>query len=140
MTIRLIPNRVNSRTFAKLEILEESTRRGIGQGLFEVGQGLIKRANDTILRGVKSGRVYIIRSRSGRLRRHKSSAGGETHANITGATRKSLSFKHNGSTSLEFGYGVSGGPHEATDWAEFLEFGTSKMDARPRLTDALTKS
>ena len=50
--------------------------------------------------------------------------------------RRSLSFQLRGSSEIEFGYGVSSGK-EAPDYARFVEFGTTKMKARPSLLNAL---
>ncbi len=118
------------RVIEKLIGLDNLTKQGIRQGMFDSGHGLIKNASTEILRKPKSGHTYFIRDKAGRVRRHVASAPGETHANLTGTTRRSLSFKLAGVTSFEFGYGVSGGV-EAPDYAEELE------STRPSLQNAI---
>ena len=55
---------------------------------------------------------------------------------FTGALRRSLSFQLRGSSEIEFGYGVSSG-RSAPEYAGFVEFGTTKMRARPSLLNTL---
>lgn len=122
----------SKRVIEKLIGLDNLTKQGIRQGMFDSGHGLIKNASDEILRKPKSGRVYYFTNKkTGRRRRHVASAPGETHANLTGAARRSLSFKIQGVTSFEFGYGVSGGTHKAPVYVERLE------DTRPSLNNAI---
>lgn len=118
------------RVIKKLIGLDNLTKQGIRQGMFDSGHGLIKSASTEILRKPKSGHTYIIRDKSGRKRRHVASAPGETHANLTGAARKSLSFQLKGVKSFEFGYGVSVGKN-APDYVEKLE------TTRPSLQNAI---
>jgi len=136
MTVRFVPDRQNDRVFGRIENLQRLTRRGLRQGMFRAGQTLRAEASRAILNDPKTGIVYIRRDRAGRRRRHQSSAAGETHANLTGALRRSLSFQLRGSSEIEFGYGVSSG-RSAPDYAGFVEFGTTKMRARPSLLNAL---
>ena len=136
MTVGFVEGRQNDVVFARIEGLDKLTKRGIRQARFKIGHGLIGAASREILKGPKTGRVYIRLDKSGRRRRHRSSAPGETHANLSGTLRKSLSFQLRGSISMEFGYGVSV-PKEAPLYAEFVEFGTTKMRARPSLFNAI---
>ena len=136
MTVRFVPNRENDRVFGRIENLQRLTRRGLRQGMFRAGQTLRAEASRAILNDPKTGIVYIRRDRAGRRRRHQSSAAGETHANLSGTLRRSLSFQLRGSSEIEFGYGVSSG-RSAPDYAGFVEFGTTKMRARPSLLNAL---
>lgn len=136
MTVRFTEGRQNDAVFARIEGLDRLTKRGIRQARFKIGHGLIGAASREILKGPKTGRVYIRVDRAGRRRRHISSAPGETHANRTGALRRSLSFQLRGSHAMEFGYGVSSvkvGP----EYDGFVEFGTTKMKARPSLFNAI---
>lgn len=136
MSAKFTSNRQNAEVFATIKDIPKMTRRGLRQGMFKAGQALIGEANREILKGGKTGVIYIRRDRAGRRRRHLSSAPGETHANRSGTLRKSLSFQLRGSSEIEFGYGVSSGK-EAPEYARFVEFGTTKMKARPSLNNAL---
>jgi len=136
MTVKFTASRQNDKVFGRIENIGKLTKRGLRQGMFKAGHTLISSANEEILRGVKSGKTYIRKDRRGRWRRHIASAPGETHANMSGMLRRSLSFQLRGSSEIEFGYGVSSGK-TAPDYAEFVEFGTSKMKARPSLKNAL---
>ena len=120
----------NRKVYIKIAGLRDMTRRSIRHGFFALGKDLKLTTNKDILRKPKSGRTYIRVDRAGRRRRHVASAPGETHANLTGKTRRSLSWQVYGFKSMEFGYGVSGPP--APDYAEALEFG-GKNEPRPSL-------
>lgn len=105
---------------------------------FDFMKALRARANAEILRRPKSGRVYIVRDRAGRRRRHVASAPGEAHANLSGATRRSLSWRVEGWERAVFGYGVStNATNAAPAWAPYLEYGTERMAARPSLKNAI---
>lgn len=136
MAVGFIEQRQNARIEDRINGIEKLTKRGIRQARFKVGHGLIAAASQEILKGPKTGRIYIRRDRIGRRRRHQASAPGETHANLSGDLRKSLSFQIRGSDSMEFGYGVSG-PKEAPPYAEWVEFGSTRMKARPSLRNAI---
>lgn len=130
MTAKFIIEPKNKRVIKKLIGLDNLVKQGIRQGMFDSGDGLIRSASTEILRKPKSGRTYLISDKGGRRRRHVASAPGETHANLTGAARRSLSYQIKGTTSFEFGYGVSSGK-DAPDYVEKLE-GT-----RPSLQNAI---
>jgi len=129
--VRFTASRGNDRVFGQIEGLEKATKRGLRQSMARVGQALISSANQEILHGVKTGRTYIRRDKRGRGRRHLASAPGETHANATGDLRRSLSYQKHGTSSLEFGYGVSAGK-PVPDYASFVEFGTPGGKIKPR--------
>lgn len=137
MTVRFVADRNNPRVFGRIENIEGLTRRGLRQGMFRAGHDLITEASREILRGTKTGRTYIRRDRRGRRRRHRSGAPGQTHANFSGAARRSLSFQLRGASEIEFGYGVSSG-RDAPEHARFIEFGTRRMRARPSIGNAIT--
>lgn len=138
MTMTFARNRENGRVFGRIENLEKLTKQGVRRGMFRAGQALKSEANRAILKDAKTGVVYMRRTRSGRRRRHQASAPGETHANMTGTLRRSLSFQLKGTKDIEFGYGVSSGK-EAPKYAKFVEFGTRNMKPRPTLKNALNK-
>jgi hypothetical protein len=140
MTVRFIRGRQNDNVFGRIEGINRLTRRGIRQAMFRTGRTLIDAASNEILHGQKTGRVYIRRDRIGRRRRHRSSAPGETHANMTGALRRSLSFQLRGTSEIEFGYGVSSG-RNAPIYARAIEFGYEPRNLipRPSLRNALDR-
>lgn len=80
----------------------------------------------SILTGAKSGQQYYSNGK-----RHQSSAPGQAPANNTGALVRSIKVKKNGkeaTISIE------------KDYAIYLEFGTSKMRARPFIIPAFLKT
>ena len=118
----------------KIHHLQELTKAGVEHAAFITARGLRTATGKEILRRPKGGRVYVSRTRSGARRRHVASAPGETHANFSGALRRSLGFKVS-SKHIEFGYGVDKG--NAPEYAEFVEFGTKNMAARPSLQNGI---
>lgn len=109
--------------------LRALTRRSIRHGWFALAKDLKQTANTEILKGVKTGHIYMVRGPSGRRRRHQSSAAGETHANLSGTLRKSLGWVVRGHTGMEFGYGVD---KPAPDYLWAIEFGYRKRNLKPR--------
>ena len=136
MSFSFLPFRKNRKTIICLKDMSKRTRSGLRQGMFRAGQALRSEASREILKGTKTGIIYIRRTSSGRRRRHQSSAPGQTHANLSGELRRSLSYQLHGASEIEFGYGVSSG-NEAPDHAKWVEFGTSRMKARPSLRNAI---
>ena len=139
ITVTLPPN--SRRVILRIVNLPRATRRGMTQGWQQLGESLRRDADRDILRHPKSGRLYRVRTgRAGRgpLRRHRASAPGETHANITGRARRSLSWKAGGADEMVFGYGVGSNRRgNPPVYAKMLEFGTRRMDARPSLQNAI---
>ena len=118
----------------KIKNLDKLTKAGVQFASYTSANGLVKATSAEILRKPKGGKTYIRRDKAGRRRRHVASAAGETHANMTGRLRRSLSFKVN-PTQIEFGYGVT--KNDAPKYAAFVENGTSKMGARPSLLNGI---
>ncbi len=138
MTVSFKLDPRGKRVIGKMLDIEKLARRGVRQGAFRSGHGLIKRASDEILRKPKSGRTYFIISKAGSRRKHVASAPFETHANLSGQTRRSLSFSIKGTRELRFGYGVSASKFSQTKGhGRFLEFGTRNMDPRPSVQIAI---
>ncbi len=133
MTVKIKTGRWSKKTIAKIPNLDSAmVKRGVRNGWLEVGRDWEKTTSDEIKRRPKSGRTYIIRHRAtGKRRRHIASAPGETHANITGLTRRSLSYKVPSFAEMTVGYQVSGdAKNPASFWGKFLEFGTKKKRGR----------
>ena len=102
--------------------------KAIRQGFYTSGKQLVADLNKD-MKLPKSGKKYkIYKGVGGKLskpRVHIASAPSQTPAVITGKFRKSVDFKVRGNRELEFGANEF-----APDYAEFLENGTSKMEAR----------
>lgn len=130
-TIKLAPNGV--RTFNIVFNMPITTKTGIRQGFIKFGSLLQKDLKTEILRKPKSGREYLIR-RGGRRFRHIASADGETPANISGRLRRSVDYKVQGASRMEFGY------NNSVDYGKYLEFGTSKMGAKTGIQNSIKKN
>lgn len=137
--ITITTDRRSEQTLDFIQRVDGATRRSIRQAWFAFGKALLAEANTEILRKPKSGRTYIVRGPSGRKRRHVASAPGETHANLSGDLRRSLSWKVFGTDQMDFGYGVIPGRDDSPEYASFVEFGTSRMAERPSLNNAIQK-
>lgn len=102
--------------------------RAIRQGFYTSGKQLVADLNKD-MKAPKSGKKYkVYKGVGGKLskpRLHTASAPSQTPAVITGRFRKSVDFQVRGNRELEFGANQS-----APNYAEFLEKGTSKMEAR----------
>lgn len=106
------------------------TKKGIRQGFYNVGKNLKATANKDILAKDKTGQVYLVR-RGKVIRRHRSSAPGQTFANLSGAARKTLDFKVRGANELEFGFQRN----QETFYTKILETSLN----RPALGNAVKK-
>lgn len=115
----------NREVFLSLDNIEENSRRGIRQGFFRVGHLLERNLRKETIKKNKTGRFYSRRTKSGRKRRHRASAPGQTPAKFTGNYRKHIGFQIKGSESMDFGI------RDGADYAEFLEGGTRNMKPRP---------
>lgn len=118
----------NEKTMKFLYELPVDLTKAIRQGFYTSGKQLVADLNKD-MKAPKSGRTYkVYRGVSGKLKKpklHVASAPSETPAIITGKFRKSVDFAVRGNRTLEFGANES-----APEYAEFLEKGTSKMQAR----------
>lgn len=126
----------SQKVILKIEGFEHATRRALELGSHKSGKRLFDVASNEILRGKKTGRLYKVRLGK-RTRRHRASAAGESHANITGKLRRSMSHKVL-SDGLEFGYGVT--KNNAPEYGQHLEFGTKNMKPRPTIQNAIRAS
>lgn len=115
-----------------LDGIAPKTIRGIEKAFWRVGRDLRDQVNRQTLKLPKTGIVYIRRDSLGRRRRHRSSAMGESHANMTGALRKSVGWKASG-MQLRFGYGAT--QNDAPNYAKKVEF---KLN-RPTLQNSINE-
>lgn len=136
MTLSLRRKTNNHKAFVRMETGDIISERSIRQAWFATGDDLMRTSNDDILHGKKTGRVYRIRRANGRYVRHQSSAPGESHANLTGALRRSRSWKVRG-MFLDFGYGVV---TKAPRYANWVENGNRRMEPRPTLKNSVNKN
>lgn len=140
MFIGVREDRTNRLVYREAEQMNTRFQQVFRRGFLTYMAALKKRANHEILHGKKTGRVYVVRLPSGRRKRHVSSAPGETHANLTGRLRRSLSWKVHGWQKAEFGYGVAvKASNAAPFYAPFVEFGTNRMAPRPSLGNAVER-
>lgn len=95
-------------------------RRGVRNGLFQIGRENVKHARKLIQEPPKTGRIYSIGGK-----RHQASAAGEAPANRTGMLKKSVGYRVRASHQVEFGDEVL--------YGKFLEEGTRRMSPRPHL-------
>lgn len=128
----IIPQSTTPAVLKKLRAQTNETQRAVRQAWFRVGDQLKRKANEQILHGPKTGRVYRLRQ-GRRFKRHQSSAPGESPANFSGTYRKSIGYEIKGWQQLEFGAGRDMNKL----YPKFLEEGTSKMEPRPGLGNAL---
>lgn len=129
--LRFIGKSSNRSTSDQIDKIDELTRQGIRQGFFRLGNELKKELNREVLKKDKRGQTYNLRTRTGRRRRHVSSAAGQTPANMTGAYRKAAGYQLRGGEEMEFGI------RDSVDYAAFLENGTKNMSARPGVGNAV---
>jgi hypothetical protein len=106
--------------------LSRAGSMAVRKSWFELGHKLKSDAQDSILNGKKTGRVYLIR-RGRTRRRHQASRSGESPANLSGALRRGINFKINGSDSMRFGYS------DKTPYGLWLELGTELIAPRPNI-------
>lgn len=124
----------NMRILRKGREIASCFDRGIRQANFRIGNKLVRELRRELVRKNKRGRVYIVTDASGRRRRHRSSAAGQTPASITGNYSRNVGYTVRGSKQLVFGV------RNGVDYPIFLEKGTSKMAPRPGVTNAVNKT
>lgn len=136
MSITFTVKNMDGHMFIRASTNQIITEKAIRQAWFTTGDDLMRTANDDILKGKKTGRIYYRKTPSGRRKKHQSSAPGESHANMTGALRKSMGWKVRGHF-LHFGYGQT---KPAPDYADDIETGNKFIKARPSLRNSVTKN
>jgi len=127
--------------YRKILDLDDRLQQAVRSGWFEYLRSIEKGAQKSIRAKDKRGRLRIVRNpRTGRRKRHRSSAPGQSHARMFGALGDSISWKVHGWDKASFGYGVSTTATKAAPpYAGAIEFGSSKrrIDARPTLQNAI---
>jgi hypothetical protein len=118
-------------SFENIEAVQEALRQYGERAASEIGRavqatGLEVRSDiqRRILRGPKTGRVYLRGSVS-----HRASRAGEAPATDTGTLASSISYRQIDVMTAEV--------ESRLPYATFLEFGTVNMDARPSWTPAV---
>lgn len=122
----------NKEVFLSLDNIEDNTRLGIRAGFFRLGRLLRQNLRKEVGKKNKTGRIYAnSRTKTGRKRRHRASAPGQTPAKLSGTYQKNIGFQIKGSESLEFGI------RDGADYAKFLEDGTKNMEPRPGIRNTV---
>jgi HK97 gp10 family phage protein len=115
----------------KIDQASDRIRRAVddevAKGLYAGAQQIATDYRKSVLAGGKSGRLYRRRSIV-----HRASAPGEAPASDTGRLVNAI--------HVELESGLSAIMRVATKYAELLEFGTSKMAARPAALPAAEKN
>jgi hypothetical protein len=125
--------------FREFNDIDGDVQEIMRRGWFNYLGALQDRANRAILKKDKRGRIYRIKIKGG-YRRHRSSASPQSHANLHGVLRKSLSWKIKGHDRASFGYGVSTTAlKKAPIYASWVEGGTRRMRPRPSLHNAVNR-
>ena len=106
--------------------LQRAGNQAIRKSWFDLGQKLKTDAQDSILHGKKTGRIYLIR-RGKTRRRHQASRSGESPANLSGDLRRGVKFVISGSNTMRFGYS------DKTPYGLWLELGTDVIAPRPNI-------
>lgn len=138
MSVTLTIDGPSDALLQQIEQLAANSRQAIRQTFFEMGRTLGKKTSKDILdKKSKTGIVYRVKTKTG-YRRHRSSAPGQTHANLHGNLRKSIGWKVYGSDKMEFGYGVTRYHGNAASYARRIEEGGTDrrgitIEARPSL-------
>lgn len=117
-----------------LDNIAPRTVFGVEKAFWRIGKDLKREADNEVLHGRKTGRVYFRRDSIGRRRRHQASAAGESHANVTGTLRKSIGWRAQG-LQLEYGYGAAS--LNAPVYARPIEKGGRRVAARPTLQNSI---
>jgi HK97 gp10 family phage protein len=113
----------------RFERFDDKIKAALRRGLTAWGLLAVAKAKELIIRGPKTGRIYI---RGGNVT-HRASAPGEPPANDTGRLVASIRYELTSSGTV---LRVFAG----TEYAAMLEFGTSKMSARPFLRRAIEET
>lgn len=123
-----------SRALTRLVNNKRLTQKGLTKAWELIGKDWQRTTAKEIKRKPKAGHLYIIEVPPGsrRFRRHRASAPGETHAEITGKLRRSLGRQTRGHLDLTVGY-LKRPPVYGRD----LELGRRRVRARPTIRNGM---
>lgn len=129
--LKILDHDGNRRAIKSVLNLADNTKHGIERTWFVIAKDLRAEFNQQVLSKNKTGRIYIRKDSLGRKRRHRASAAGETPANRKGTYRRGAGWVISGNR-LTFG--------DSAPYSLFLEVGTSRMEPRPGLNNAIRAS
>lgn len=132
MRITIRSGASTKRTLNTIKNLSKVAKEALAEGFEKMGAGLVRTLENSTLNEPKFGREYRVNDKSGVKRLHRASAPDQTPALITGNYFESAFYKPHGANGLEFG--------NTAEYAEFLELGTDKMEARPGLLNSIESS
>jgi hypothetical protein len=148
MEIKIIEGSENYKHYEALTSIEKKAGHAVRMAFRKYGNTLMKVAIADIKdKSAKTGQTYFVKvnqdgtKRKRGRRRHRASALGETHANLSGTLLRSMGWNLVGDT-ISFGYGVSGRGKEVPDYAEYVEFlgGQEDKPNRPTLQNTISKT
>ncbi len=111
------------------DAIDASLSRAVFRGVIKGTEALKTRMVERIMQPPKTGLLYP----RGKGRLHQASAGGESPANDYGNLVKSITTSYDESK-------LEGTVNVGADYAESLEYGTQKMEARPFARPALQET
>lgn len=132
MRINIVTDSATREVLVTIKDLEKNTKEGIREGFEMMGAGLVRTFENQALNEPKFGREYRTKDKNGVTRIHRASAAKQSPALLSGNYFRSVYWKSHGSNGMEFG--------NTAEYAEYLELGTKKMEARPGLLNAITAS
>lgn len=143
--IGMTADRNNSKSFDKILKAKFKTKKAIRESWFALGRDLENSARRAMAAKNKTGRVYFSRTEGGKGRRHRASAGGETHATRVNSHKlmNSTSWKVHGTERMDFGYGLAtSANNRAPKYDKWVEDGhkardKSKVGPRPSIENAV---
>lgn len=113
--------------------LDDKIKAGIKSGFDDLGDHLIRTAENQTLNEAKHGNSYRIRDKkSGLIKIHRASKSPQSPALLTGEYVESFGAVTNSDVSMEFG--------NTAEHSIYLEQGTDKMEPRPGLKNSIDHS